>query len=107
MSKAQRELVQAEIETMLRKGAISQIDHTRGICQLAISCGKKDGVSSNKFEEPKFLHALRALQNGKFKFNPALHRERRLHDQAGFEGCLLLRTSPQGISKIYSISMEW
>ena len=28
MSKAQRELVQAEIGTMLKKRAISQIDHT-------------------------------------------------------------------------------
>ena len=30
MSKAQRELVRTEIETMLRKGAISEIDHTEG-----------------------------------------------------------------------------
>ena len=30
ISKAQRELVQAEIETMLRNETISQIDHTQG-----------------------------------------------------------------------------
>ena len=30
MSKTQRELLQAEIEKMLRKGAIFQIDHTQG-----------------------------------------------------------------------------
>ena len=38
---------------------------------------------------------------------PYEHFKKRLHGQAGFEGCLLLRTSPQGISKIYSISMGW
>ena len=31
VSQAQRELVQAEIETMLRKGAISQINHTQNL----------------------------------------------------------------------------
>ena len=44
MSKTQRELVQVEIETMLRKGAISQIDHKKGefISSLFL-VEKKDG----------------------------------------------------------------
>ena len=81
----------------------------RGVYKLTISCGEKGrrSASSNKFEESKFLRALRALQNGKFKFTPVPPEDRRLHGQAGFEGCLLLRTSPQGISKVCSISMEW
>ena len=44
MSKTQRELVQVEIETILRKGAISQIDHKNGefISSLFL-VEKKDG----------------------------------------------------------------
>ena len=44
ISKAQRELVRAEIETMLMKGAISQIDHTqREFISLLFIVEKKDG----------------------------------------------------------------
>ena len=45
------------------------------------------------------MESLNSLQ-----FSP---QERRLYGQVGFEGCLLLRTSPQGISKICSILMGW
>ena len=110
MSKAQRKLVQAEIETMPRKGAISQKDHTQGeFINSLFLVEKKDGGQRPviTFKSLKFLRALRAIQNGKFKFTPVPPPERRLHGQAGFEGCLLLRTSPQGISKICSISMGW
>ena len=60
---------------------------------------------NDKFEGSKFFRSLRALQNGKFEFTPVSPQERRSYDQAGFEGCLLLRVSPQGISKICSILM--
>ena len=88
---------------------ISDRSYTGRLYKLAISCGEKGerSASSNKFEESTFLRALRALQNGKFKFTPVPPQEKRLNGQAGFEGCLLLRTSPQGISKICSISMGW
>ena len=99
MSKVQRELVRAEIKTMLRKGAIFQIDHTQGefINSLFLVEKKDQG------QRP----VIRALQNEKFKFSLVPPQERRLHGQARFEGCLLLHTSPQGISKICSISMGW
>ena len=60
---------------------------------------------SDKFEESKFLRALQALQNGKFEFTPVSPQERRLYNWGGIEGCSLLHTSPQRISKICSISM--
>ena len=45
MSKAQKELVRAEIEAMLRKGAISQIDHTQGeFISSLFFVEEKDGV---------------------------------------------------------------
>ena len=45
MSKAQKELVRAEIEAMLRKGAISQIDHTQGeFIRSLFFVEEKDGV---------------------------------------------------------------
>ena len=44
MSKAQRELVKREMQTMLRKGAISQIDHTQGkLISSLFLVEKKDG----------------------------------------------------------------
>ena len=44
MSKAQRELVKTEMQTMLRKGAISQIDHTqRQLISSLFLVEKKDG----------------------------------------------------------------
>ena len=44
MSKAQRELVQAEVEIMLRKGVISQTDHTQGeFINLLFLVEKKEG----------------------------------------------------------------
>ena len=72
MNKTQRELVQAEIETMLMKGAISQINHTQGerVYKLAAPCGEKEwrSASSDKFEESKFLRVLRALRNDSLQF---------------------------------------
>ena len=45
MSKAQRKLVKAEIKTMLRKEAISQIGHTQGeFISSLLLVEKKDGV---------------------------------------------------------------
>ena len=86
---------------------ISDRSCTGGVYKLAIPCGEKRrrSTSSDKFEESKFLLALRAIQNGKFEFTPVPPQERRLYGQTGFEGCLLLRTSRQGISKICLISM--
>ena len=70
MSKGKRELVQSEIQTMMRKGEISRIDHTG---------------SSDKFEDSKFLCALRALKNGQSELTPISPQENRLYGQAGFE----------------------
>ena len=80
ISNTQRELEQAEIELMLRKGTISQIDHTQGgVYKHAITCGKKGrrSESSDKFEKYNFFQALEALQNGKFEFISVSPQERR------------------------------
>ena len=56
MSKAQRKLVQAEIEAMLWSLC------TGGVYKLAIPCGEKGtsaSASSDKFEESKFLLAYK------------------------------------------------
>ena len=88
---------------------ISDRSYTGRLYKLAICCGEKAerSGSSNKFEEFAFLRALRALQNGNFKFSPVPPQENRLNSQTGLEECLLLRTSPQRISKICSISVRW
>ena len=88
---------------------ISDRSHTVGVYKLAISCGEKRRRSmyNDKFEGSKFFRSLRALRNGKFEFTAVSPQERRSYDQARFEGCLLLRASPQGISKICSILMGW
>ena len=107
MNKTQKELVRAEIETMLRNGAISQIDHTRGeFISSVFFVEEKDGVQRPVINL-KNLNSLCLTSTSveKFEFTPVPLQERRLHDQAGFEGCSLLRTSPHGISKICSISM--
>ena len=66
---------------------------------------KGGSASSDKFEESTFLRALRALQNGKFEFTPVSLQERRLYCQAGFELCLLFRTSPKESRKF--VRFQW
>ena len=73
--------MQAEIETILRKRAISQIDHAQGgVYKLAITCKEKGwrSASSDKFKESKFFRVLRALQNRKFEFSLVSPKERRV-----------------------------
>ena len=59
-------------ENAVEKINISDRSYTGGVYKLPNSCVEKGrrSASSNKFEESKFLRALIALQNGKFKFTP-------------------------------------
>ena len=91
------------------KSNISGRSYAGEVYKLTIPFGEKRprSVSNDKFEERKLLRAIGALQNGKFDSPPVSRKEGRLYVQAGFEGCLLLRTSPQRISKICLILMRW
>ena len=66
---------------------ISDRSNTRRVYKLAILRGKKGlrSASSDNFEEPKFLRALQALQNGKFEFTSVSLQKSGLYDQAGFK----------------------
>ena len=107
MNKEQKELVRAEIEIMLRNGATSQIDHTKKEFISSLFFVEEKGGVQRPVINLKNLNSLCLTSTSveKFDFTPVSLQERRLHNQAGFEGCSLLRQSPHGISKICSISM--
>ena len=79
-----------------KRSNIWERSYTGGVYKLVIPWGEKwqRAAPSDKFEESKFLWAILALQNEKLEFPPVSSQERRLYGQVGFEGCLLLCTSP-------------
>ena len=79
----------------------------RGIYQQPFSRREKGWAkpTSDKFETPKSVHTLPALQDGGFALSSKYSEEGRLHVQTGFEACVPFSSIKSCIQKICAVSL--
>ena len=101
MGQEQADLIQVEIENMLKKGAIQQTEHQVGkILSNIFLVGKRD-EGNRPVVNLRYLNQFIPYQrqNGKFSLPPRITARERLHAQAGYERCLFF-------SSILSVTKE-
>ena len=96
MGKEQVDLIQVDIENMLKKVAIQQPEHQAGgFLSNIFLVGKRDGGTSTSGELKIFkrVHSISAFQNGRFVLSPRITARGRLHVQAGYDFSVPLHQS--------------
>ena len=95
MGQEQADLIQVEIENMLKKEAIQQTASGCGVCkQYVLGWEKRWGKSTcGELKILKSVHSMSTFQNGRFILPPRVTERRGLHVQAGYERYLFFSST--------------
>ena len=107
MGHEQADLIQVEIENMLKKEAIKQTASSWGVCkQYVLGWEKRSGESTcGELKILKSVHSISAFQNGRFILPSRVTARRRLHVQAGYERYLFFSSTASVIKELRSVFM--